>query len=82
MARVRYAVFLIPALLFVAVLLLYPFARSAYLSFTEYKGIGEPKWVGLDNYRRSCNDPVLSNSMTNTLLWVIGTLILPVGSGC
>ena len=34
--------FLIPALLFVSILLLYPFARSAYLSFTDYKGIGTP----------------------------------------
>lgn len=73
--------FLIPALLFVSVLLLYPFARSAYLSFTDYKGIGTPQWVGLENYRDLLNDPVLSRTLTNTMLWVIGTLILPVGLG-
>ena len=73
--------FLIPALLFVAILLLYPFARSAYLSFTEYKGIGTPERVGLENYRDLLNDPVLSRTLTNTMLWVIGTLILPVGLG-
>lgn len=74
-------VFLIPALLFVSVLLLYPFARSAYLSFTEFKGIGTPTWVGLENYRDLINDPVLSRTLTNTMLWVVGTLILPVGLG-
>lgn len=73
--------FLFPALLLVAILLLYPFTRSAYLSFTDFKGIGDPKWVGLDNYRRLMNDPVLSRTLTNTMLWVIGTLILPVGLG-
>jgi ABC-type sugar transport system permease subunit len=73
--------FLIPALLLVAILLLYPFARSAYLSFTDYKGIGTANWVGLDNYRTLAKDPVLSRTLTNTMLWVIGTLFLPVGLG-
>jgi multiple sugar transport system permease protein len=73
--------FLIPALVFVAILLLYPFARSAYLSFTDYKGIGTPEWVGLENYRDLARDPVLSRTLTNTMLWVVGTLILPVGLG-
>ena len=73
--------FLLPALLLVGILLLYPFARSAYLSFTDYKGIGEANWVGLDNYRTLAKDPVLSRTLTNTMLWVIGTLILPVGLG-
>ncbi len=64
-----------------AILLLYPFTRSAYLSFTDYKGIGTANWVGLDNYRTLAKDPVLSRTLTNTMLWVIGTLILPVGLG-
>lgn len=29
---------------------LYPFARSLYLSFTDYSVFYEPKWIGLDNY--------------------------------
>jgi multiple sugar transport system permease protein len=73
--------FLFPALLFVAIFLLYPFARSAYLSFTDFKGIGDPQWVGIDNYRNLAKDPVLSRTLTNTMYWVIGTLILPVGLG-
>lgn len=73
--------FLLPALLLVGLLLLYPFARSAYLSFTDYKGIGNAHWVGLQNYRTLVKDPVLSRTLTNTLLWVVGTLILPVGLG-
>ncbi|MCA9859346.1 MAG: sugar ABC transporter permease [Thermomicrobiales bacterium] len=73
--------FLLPALALVGILLLYPFARSAYLSFTDYKGIGAANWVGLDNYRNLARDPVLSRTLTNTMLWVVGTLILPVGLG-
>ena len=73
--------FLLPALILVGVLLIWPFLRSAYLSFTDYKGIGATNWIGLDNYRQLIDDPILSRSMTNTLYWVIGTLILPVGLG-
>lgn len=73
--------FLIPALALVGILMLYPFARSAFLSFTDYKGIGTANWVGLENYRHLAKDPVLSRTLTNTMLWVIGTLILPVGLG-
>jgi multiple sugar transport system permease protein len=73
--------FLLPALVLVGVLLLWPFLRSSYLSFTNFKGIGEAKWVGFANYRQLFDDPILSRSMTNTLYWVIGTLVLPVGLG-
>lgn len=73
--------FLLPALALVTVFLLWPFLRSAYLSFTSFKGIGTADWVGLANYRQLLNDPILSRSMTNTLYWVVGTLLLPVGFG-
>jgi len=79
--RVAPYLFMMPALALVGLLLLWPFLRSAWLSFTDFKGIGEAKWVGLDNYRQLLNDPVLERSMTNTLYWVVGTLVLPVGLG-
>jgi multiple sugar transport system permease protein len=72
---------MLPAIVLVSVLLLWPFLRSSWLSFTDFKGIGAAKWVGLDNYRQLLNDPVLTQSMKNTLYWVIGTLVLPVGLG-
>ena len=74
-------VFLAPAMALVGVLLLWPFLRSAYLSFTDFGGIGTPEWVGLRNYERLLDDAILARSVRNTLYWVIGTLILPVGLG-
>lgn len=50
------AVFLAPALIFVAVFLVYPFVRVFMLSFTNQTLLGEtapnPSFVGLDNYAR------------------------------
>ncbi len=79
--RIAPFLFLLPAVVFVCVLLIWPFLRSSYLSFTNYKGLGSPQWIGLANYRQLLNDPILSQSMKNTLYWVIGTLALPVGIG-
>ena len=73
--------FLVPAVALVGGWLLWPFARTAYLSLTEFKGIGAVTFVGADNYTTLLDDPILTDSFTNTLSWVVGTLLLPVGIG-
>ena len=73
--------FLAPAVLLVAVLLHRSFLQSAWYSLTDFKGIGTPAFVGLENYRTLVQDPVLLRTVTNPFLWVIGTLLLPVGLG-
>lgn len=73
--------FLLPAVILVGGLLIWPFLSTAYLSFTEYSGLGGARFVGLANYLSFVQDPILLRSLSNTLLWVIGSLILPVGLG-
>ncbi|KAB8157881.1 ABC transporter permease subunit [Streptomyces sp. 3MP-14] len=68
---------LLPALALVGVLLVYPFLRSVYGSLFEDNGF-ERSFVGLDNYARLADDPIFSRSLLNTLMWVVGTLLLPV----
>ncbi|MDQ3693523.1 MAG: sugar ABC transporter permease [Chloroflexota bacterium] len=80
-AAVTPYLFLLPALAIVGIFLLWSFLRSAYLSFTDFGGIGDANWVGLANYRALLSDPILLGSFTNTMLWVVGTLLLPVGIG-
>ena len=79
--RVTPFLFIIPALFLVGILLIYPFVRSTYWSFTEFGGIGTPTWIGLDNYRQFFNDPAIEQSMKNTAYWVVGGMLLPVGLG-
>jgi ABC-type sugar transport system permease subunit len=73
--------FLLPAVILVGGLLIWPFLSTAYLSLTEYSGLGGARFVGLANYLSFVQDPILLRSLSNTLLWVIGSLILPVGLG-
>lgn len=73
--------FVAPGVLLIAVLLYLPLLWTVYLSFTEYNGLGEPEWVGFDNYVGMWRDPNLVGSLLNTLMWVAGTLLVPVGLG-
>lgn len=70
-----------PAILIVAVLLYLPFIYTAYVSFTEYNGLASPSWLGLDNYREMFADTNLLTSLRNTIIWVVGTITVPVGLG-
>jgi multiple sugar transport system permease protein len=73
--------FIAPGVLLVAVLLYLPLLWTTFLSFTEYNGLGDPDFVGLDNYVEMFTDPSFVGSLVNTLLWVGGTLLIPVGVG-
>jgi ABC-type sugar transport system permease subunit len=63
------------------VLLYLPFLWTVYQSFTNYTGLGPTTGAGLANYRALLHDPVLDTAIRNTLLWVAGTLLLPVALG-
>src|SRR6478735_8740514 len=73
--------FIAPGVFLVAVLLYLPLLWTTFLSFTEYNGLGDPAWVGFDNYVEMFQDPAFVGSLMNTLLWVAGTLLIPVGVG-
>ncbi|TDC08862.1 sugar ABC transporter permease [Nonomuraea longispora] len=70
-----------PAALLVAGLLYAPFLWTAYLSLTRYDGLEPPTWIGLRNFTKLFDDPALLTSTRNTLIWVVGTMVLPVGLG-
>ncbi|GAA1694415.1 sugar ABC transporter permease [Glycomyces endophyticus] len=73
--------FIAPGVLLVAVLLYLPLLWTTFLSLTEYNGLGDPEWIGLENYVEMFDDPGFIGSVLNTLLWVGGTLLVPVGIG-
>lgn len=72
--------FLVPAVVLVLVLLIVPFVFTIYRSFFDDNGFTR-RWIGVDNYVSMFTDPVFFRSLLNTLMWVAGTLVLPVGIG-
>jgi ABC-type sugar transport system permease subunit len=58
--------FLAPLLVLLAAFILYPVIMNLIASFTEWKGYGAMKWIGLSNYRSMINDKAFWTSIWNT----------------
>ncbi|WP_228479835.1 carbohydrate ABC transporter permease [Microbacterium abyssi] len=78
--RVRSIPFLIPAVALVGIMLLVPFVATVYQSLTNDDGFNA-EFIGFDNYVRLFRDPLFGQSLLNTVMWTVGTLVLPVGIG-
>lgn len=48
-----------------------PILSNLYLSFTNYKGIGTPNWIGLKNYKRLLTDPQYISLFKNCLWYMV-----------
>lgn len=73
--------FMGPGVLLVLLAMYIPIVYTMYLSLTSYNGLGTPKFIGIQNYVSMFEDPAFLTSVMNTAIWVVGTLILPVGMG-
>lgn len=68
--------FLGPALLGVAVFVLYPIAAVIYYSFTDYSIITPPVWIGLKNFQALVNDSIFWQALWHSLVYLLVTPIL------
>ena len=79
--RPRIALMLGPALVVFTALIVYPVLYSLYYSFTDFKGFGEPKFVGFANYRGLFDDQFFLNAVVNTaIILLVGICVLVPGS--
>ena len=69
-------VFVLPAIIIVGLLFVYPFFSSIYFSFTN-KHLIMPryKFVGLANYKAVLSDPNFYNAFFNSLKWTVFSLL-------
>lgn len=69
--------FLVPALLFIAVFLVYPIGDTLYLSLTRFNFVYDsaPRFVGLENFASLASDSGFLNAVGNTLEFTV--LFLP-----
>ncbi|PSL08489.1 carbohydrate ABC transporter membrane protein 1 (CUT1 family) [Haloactinopolyspora alba] len=50
----------------------WPALNSFSLSFSRWNGVGAAEPVGLDNYQRMFDDPIVRTAVQNTVIWTIG----------
>lgn len=72
--------FLSPAVLLITIFLYFPLAKTIQYSFSNYS-----EWspdfifIGLENYQRLITDTIIGKSLINTLILLVGCLIVEVG---
>ncbi|MFD0691960.1 carbohydrate ABC transporter permease [Actinomadura fibrosa] len=80
LGRARAAAFVAPALVLVAVFLVFPAVWTLYLGATDYRLTGiaasDPKFVGADNYRDVLGDGGFHHSLWLTLQFVLGSAVV------
>lgn len=68
--------FVLPFVLVFLVFSVYPVLRTLYLSFTSYKGFGDPQFIGVDNYIRVLQDKFFWRSLYNTIkIWGVNIVV-------
>ena len=72
--------FLLPGVLFFLVYVVLPIFQSFQISFFRWDGLGEPQFIGLENYRELSTDRAFEVSLWNNLKWlVLYLLAIPGG---
>jgi multiple sugar transport system permease protein len=76
----RGGAFVLPALVVVGVFLLFPALWTIYIGITNYHLTGpfarSPSVVGVDNYADAVHDPLFTNALWLTLLFVLGSAVI------
>lgn len=72
--------FLAPGALMFLIYVLIPIAQSIWISFYDWDGLGQAKWIGTDNYVELVGDDAFYTSLKNNVIWlVLYMLALPLG---
>ncbi|MFJ1923596.1 carbohydrate ABC transporter permease [Streptomyces sp. NPDC088131] len=66
--RIFAALFLLPALVLLGALVVYPIVYSVYRSFLDQAGTG---FAGLDNYKALFSDDTIRTAIKNNAIWVV-----------
>lgn len=67
--------FLLPNIIGFAIFTFIPVIAACYISFTDWDGFGEMKFIGFQNYIKMFSDKVFLVSLKNTLVYTIGSVI-------
>src|SRR4030043_1230593 len=68
--------FLAPALVVIAIFVLYPIFAVLYYSFTDYSIITPPVWIGLKNFQTLVHDSIFWQALWHSFVYLLVTPIL------
>lgn len=74
--RSRILLMLAPAAIVFTLFVVYPVVYSGVFSFTRFQGFGDPTWIGIDNYTALLADPFFWQSLQNTIVILVVSLLI------
>jgi raffinose/stachyose/melibiose transport system permease protein len=77
MSRKGYWPFLLPGLVLCVFVVGVPLLMTIGTSFTEWSGVGSPRWTGLANYERLMRDDNFWKSFQNIVLMIVAMAVVP-----
>ncbi|KXK61213.1 ABC transporter permease [Micromonospora rosaria] len=76
-----YWLYLVPGTVLFVLVIGGPLLFTGYLSLTRWSGVGDPTFVGLENYQRLWTDEVFWTSFRNTLAMIVAMVVAPTVVG-
>jgi raffinose/stachyose/melibiose transport system permease protein len=58
-----------------------PSLATLYYSLTDWSGLGDPEWIGLDNYKEMLASPEFWTAATHNLIWTAIFVSMSIGLG-
>ncbi|MGO4536636.1 carbohydrate ABC transporter permease [Leifsonia sp. 2MCAF36] len=77
----RFWLYLLPGFVLLTVIVLVPLVWNIYLSFTSYRGIRPPKFIGLNNWVRLMGDDKFWTSFGNSIAMIVAMVVIPTVVG-
>ena len=68
--------FILPFFVLFLVFQLIPIIWTVYISFTQWRGIGDPQFIGWDNYKKILIDNMFWEALKNTVVYWLSGLVL------
>lgn len=70
-------IYLIPGLALLTLIIVIPLVWNVYLTFTDYRGIKPPEWVGLKNWVKLAGDTTFWTSFGNSIAMIVAMVVVP-----
>jgi len=76
-----YWLYLLPGFILLLVIVIIPLVFNVYLTFTKWRGVRTPEWIGLDNWFKVFTDEKFWTSFTNSVWMIIAMVVIPTTVG-
>ncbi|RWR15825.1 sugar ABC transporter permease [Microbacterium enclense] len=76
-----YWLYLLPGFALLLVIVVVPLVWNVFLTFTKWRGIGDPEFIGLDNWSKLLGDEDFWTSFANSVWMVLAMVVVPTVIG-